>query len=82
MTACIAQHTSTPLPPINLPRKFHRSCTYDSQASASARKRLLSEQGDCLIYSLEYPEDDDGIKKRTRTGNCVILLPRKRMRGR
>ena len=78
MAACIAQQTSTQLPPINFPRKFHRSSTYDSrQTSASVRKRLLSEQGDCCFYSMKYPaEDDDGIKKRTRTGNCVILLPR------
>ncbi len=75
MATCVAQQSSTKLPPITYPRKFPRATTYDSRkTSASSRKRLLSEQNDRYISFIKYPDDENEITKRTKIGNCVILI--------
>jgi hypothetical protein len=73
MAACIAQQSSTKLPPINYPRKLLPKTTHDSRiTSMSCRKRLLSEQNHCYISRMKYFDDEIGIK-RTKTGNYVIF---------
>jgi hypothetical protein len=73
MAACVAQQSSTKLPPIIYPRKLPKT-THDSRiTSISCRKRLLSEQNDCYISRMDYIDDETG-KKRTKKGNYVILI--------
>lgn len=41
----------------------------------SCRKRLLSEQGDYADALGIYTNDDDGLPKRTKTGNYIMREP-------
>jgi hypothetical protein len=73
MATCVAQQSSTKLPPIIYPQKLHCTTTHDSRISAmSCRKRLLSEQSDCYITRINYTDDETEMK-RTKTGNYVIF---------
>jgi hypothetical protein len=73
MATCVAQQSSTQLPPISYRRKFLHSTTCDSRISSkSCRKRLLSEQNDRYIPTMRNSIDRSEIKKKTKTGNCVM----------
>ncbi len=70
MAACVAQQSSTKLPPITYPRKYFPSITYDSKMTG--RKRLFSQQIDHCNFLTKYCDDSEEINKRTKTGNYVI----------
>lgn len=38
------------------------------------RKRLLSDQSDRYAFPTEISNDETGLFKKSKTGNCVILL--------
>ncbi len=76
MATCFAQQSSKELLSIAYLRKLRRTITYDSRTTrpTSSYKRFLSEQTDRYSCSIKYVDDEDGINKRTKRGNCIILM--------